>query len=1063
MKYILLFLFLLGVFCNATAQDYYDERQDSKYGYTPVRKGEFWGVLDSTNRLVAKCQYKNAQVVSFGCDIRGLLLDGNYCFIGKDSLRCYHQLYGYENGYAKASKNGLLGYVDKEGREVVPCEYKNISNLNNSYFKIVKNDNKVGVMSRYPPRVVIPAIYEPVKHLNDNYYKIPNAFYFRKDGNVGVIDSSGKIIIPFKHKELFFLGKSKLVVLEDSTKELLKLGVCDLQYHFLLPMGSYVIKNMNYYFDAKEFVTAQKNGKYGVLNRNLEAIIPFEYDNISWCSKYRMIVELNKKKGMVDTMFRHILLPEYDHIYPVNDTIIIVTQNKLSGFLNEKGEIILPIAYESMSTIEKIGYIVRKNGKYGILDFDLKEVLPIVYDEITHKYYAFWIRQNKKWGFFKEKDIIWLPKGEMYTNIEPLGYTVVAQKKEKNGRIISALIDITGKEIIPFSKKMEKIQFSNDGSVVIIGKTNKNGQMLYGWVKIKENILVNPQYEDVKVSGDLFYVSKNNKNGLVDKHNKVLVSPIYSEIHSIRKKFYSEDFAYLVYNGSKIGILDTDYKLITPEFYDNIEVAYNCDALFANGRLVVIKNGKKGVLDEKGNELIPPILTYDYVLPRADGYYDVNNGGQYFCQCVSCSIGNGAWGLLSPEGKLLTSISSFAPIIKFGNVFERTKAVFFAQEDSIFSHKRQKARRLPDRITIEIIDSSGSVIGEYDKAYPINHGIVMVQIGQKIGAIDKNGKEIMSMIYDDMKYEFELNAYPFHIVAKDGKWGLLDTTLKWLVEPQYSDIVQGNQMTNDTSVHLLRYCVGRMVDVCEKRETVHGKWGIMTTNGKILSPPIYKSIEGFYKGYSKIAVDGNPDGEYQGDLYGLVDSTGRVIVEPIYKDIWNNIPYFVRVITPDGKQGLISLQGKILAPCRFDMIAFTEEKYTTLFIKDSIYVIDRKGKQVFAISYEKNKRKDFNVFDKTLFIRENENTTMYYMNTNRKKVFALPLEYRIRRFDKKIGIMTVGDVYKTGLINTKGKIIIPIQNYAITIDKKHRKIIQQVGNKKIIYNLKGKKLREVMD
>lgn len=1079
MPYFIFLLFWLVINCQTAAQSLYDEYGEHKYGYTPVRKGQFWGVLDSTNRLVAACQYKNAQVVTFGCDITGLLLDGDYCFIGKDSLRCYHQLYGYENGYARASKNGLQGYVDKAGIEIVPCEYKSIFPLveTKNYYTATKLNDKQGIIALSPPRVLIPAIYDP-SYYNERISELHNAFFFKKEGKIGAVDSTGKIIIPFKQKELLFLGKLNLVVLEDSTETLFKLGVCDSQYHFLLPMGSYAIKKEYFYHHKTNFLIAQKKGKYGILDKNLKTIIPFEYDKIRWYNENKIVVELNKKVGLMDTSSNWILPLEYDDLRYVSDKrIIVAIKNKLYGIMNNKAEIVLRVEYEEITNWGKNTYLVKKNGKYGLFNRSFEEILPAIYDEIAFLQETILVRQDKKWGFLKEKNIAWLPKGETYTKLEPLGSTklLLVQKKQQNGEFISSIIDTTGKVILPFSKKIATIETASQPTTIIVSQKNREEKLFYGVAKINGNMIIKPQYDKIEYTGSSFFIWKNNKKGLVNLKNEWLIPPIYNNIEYRMTNMLGKKGYYLVYNNQKVGILDNNYQLIAPIIYDGIVKKYHDSKVLEKGYFIVMKDNKKGILDEQGKELVPPILTYSHIVQREDGYFDINNYGEYTCACTVCYIEKGVWGLLSPKGKLIVEPCSNGTIEKMGNVFVSKKNIYPTQGNAnVDKNIKNKQQEIPIRTIKILIDSTGKVIKEYDNIYVTKQKTAMVQIGQKIGAIDENGKEIIPLVLDDIRNGIEDNRCSFHIVAKNDKWGVLDSTAKWLVEPQYSDILLGESDPYDyLPRNTLIYCVGRVVDVCEKRETVHGKWGVMTTGGKILTPALYKNIESFYNGYSRVTIDGDPDAIYKDDLYGVIDSTGKTIIPAMYRHISifdNSISdkksysktkklCFVVATTVNNKKGMFYLDGKTIMSCRFNDFIAIRPELALLTTADSVYIIDNKGHKIGAYKYSIDTLRNIQSFDDKLFIKKDSIVTMFYLKKHKKISFTIPDGYKIKHYVSKKNLVVVGNENNTGVMNIKGKIIIPYQRQHIIIDKKRKILVQEIKNEKNNYNFKGKKLR----
>ena len=1062
MPYIIFLLFWWVINCQTAAQSLYDKRGESKYGYTPVRKGQLWGVLDSTNRIVAACQYKNAQVVTFGCDITGLLLDGDYCFIGKDSLRCYQQLYGYENGYARASKNGLQGYVDKNGIEIVPCEYRDISYIPPiRRYILTKPNNKIGFMALNPARIVIPAIYDgqldddlSAYHNREIPYPNITHLYLKKDGNMGIIDTNGNIIVPFKYKEFIFLSNSKIIVTQDSAKQLLKLGICDLQCQILAPVGTYNTSKSALSSQKYGFLVAQKDDKYGMINRNIEIIVPFKYDTLYWMDKITLLAKLNNKYGLIDSIGKSIIPIEYDSIYhePYINSYLFLKKNNQYGIINSNYETIFPCEYEEVKILSSEFITVKRNGQYQLFSMRQKKILPFVGSQILIADKGILIK-NKRWGFLQNNEITWLPKSEKYDTIERLSMTLLwmVAKKNKNGTITKAIINNLGEELLPFSEKIQSISRGPLQNTITIGKKNKKGEWKYGEANLSGYMMIKPQYEKIENYKNLFFIWKNTKKGLIDKDNNLLIPPIYDSISVKKNRPRAKCYYYLVYQNNKVGILDTNFRFIAPIVYDSIEIIDKDAELFTYGQVVFVQNEKKGVLNKQGKELIPPILIYDQIIPRKDGYYDVKK--------------NGKWGLLSREGKLITSVSSDDYIKRKGNLFLKTRKYFLTKEDSIAVTSN---RNLDGQIYIpnmqQVFDTTDNFLREYKIVYNMRNGIAMVKKGDKIGVMDKDGREIFPFILDNVNGDVELYEYPFHIVSQKDKWGLLDAYANWVFEPKYIQLLPGHLSGKiDTNLQVLLYSVGTSIDLCERQDIFPGKWGVISTKGKVLTPPIYRHIKGFDKSYSEVTVVGDSDNVmYKGELHGLIDTTGRTIIQPIYKEIILDVPRLVKVTTIDNKQGLFDLEGNLFVPCRFEKI-YCNMNYCILSTNDSVYVINYKGEKLAELLQNSYNYKTFSILDDVVVIREYKKMTVYHLKTHQKYVFSLSHSYTILSYNSKNPFFIASYKGDKGTIDTNGKEIVPCKYNTIAIDKKRKHILATNFNTTDVYTYKGKKIRTIRD
>jgi hypothetical protein len=64
-----------------------------------------------------------------------------------------------KNGFAIIKKNGRWGMVDTKGKELLPCEYKSISETGEGYLSLWDNSDKHGIFSLKTRKIMIPCVY----------------------------------------------------------------------------------------------------------------------------------------------------------------------------------------------------------------------------------------------------------------------------------------------------------------------------------------------------------------------------------------------------------------------------------------------------------------------------------------------------------------------------------------------------------------------------------------------------------------------------------------------------------------------------------------------------------------------------------------------------------------------------------------------------------------------------------------------------------------------------------------------------------------------------------------
>lgn len=96
--------------------------------------------------------------------------------------------------------------------------------------------------------------------------------------------------------------------------------------------------------------------------------------------------------------------------------------------------------------------------------------------------------------------------------------------------------------------------------------------------------------------------------------------------------------------GNKIAFVKPNGKISIPALYTASDNSRRGAIEYTDSRLVVMKNGKTGVIDPNNKVIIP--FNYKYILP----HLDLNGAIDYYK-----ALANGKWCILSPAGKVIIS------------------------------------------------------------------------------------------------------------------------------------------------------------------------------------------------------------------------------------------------------------------------------------------------------------------------------------------------------------------------------------------------------------------------
>ena len=348
-----------------------------------------------------------------------------------------------------------------------------------------------------------------------------------------------------------------------------------------------------------------------------------------------------------------------------------------------------------------------------------------------------------------------------------------------------------------------------------------------------------------------FIFEEKGKLGLVDLQGKTVLAPTFNSIEEKQPYFIacSKTKGCSVYN--------ENLQLVLKGAYNSIELG--CE-----GQFIVEKNGKYGVVSEKGAVILP--LKYSNINSNKNGY--------------TVKLNEKA-GLFNSEGKEIIPISYHwvytgkiddnIPIVaelndnNAGYINTKNEWVIPPTYQYAFAFRQGVARVKKGRNYMYINLKGEPVIQDFDNYviqnfdnYVIepsdNTYIVGVRKGCKYMVYDLNGNLLDT--YDGFINNWSGNA--IFGVKKGGKWGYIDGYGKVIVPFEYEEV--NNFSEGLASVRK------------------DGKWGYINPKNEIVIPIEFTNKEvGFFK---------NGGAEYYTDRgAGLINLKGEIIAEPKYDSI----------------------------------------------------------------------------------------------------------------------------------------------------------------------------------
>ena len=421
-----------------------------------------------------------------------------------------------------------------------------------------------------------------------------------------------------------------------------------------------------------------------------------------------------------------------------------------------------------------------------------------------------------------------------------------------------------------------------------------------------------------------FAAFQDNKWGVIDSNGNTVIDPSYQEMIIIPNN--KNDIFLCTYDVNydtgeyKTKVLNSKNEMILTQ-YDKVEAIANQDEnqnlWYEENLLKVQKNGKYGIIDFEGKEILP--IEYDSigVITGIKNAILVQKSGKY--------------GVVDEKGKLLTEIA-YTEIKPLG---KDNKSGFIVKDDqgkySLIDYSKNLV--LPNQyegiepvygndlyVVVEagkqkLIQKDGTEVLKdgFDKITAIlkaSGAGVIYQKADKYGVMDLTGKVLIDSTYESLQ-----EAKPgIFIASKDGKFGIIDSSGQEKVPFQYQSITyqeaadfyiaedasfQANILDSNFTVKQ----TGILIQVDSDRGFIELKQG---EDNK------YYNFKFEEKSLTDILTNNTVFVSKKDGKYGFVDKNGNVVVDYLYDDVTSQNSYGFAGIKKDGKWGSIDNKGNVV-------------------------------------------------------------------------------------------------------------------------------------------------------
>ena len=675
-----------------------------------------------------------------------------------------------------------------------------------------------------------------------------------KDCYCGLIDTIGNVVLPTEYNELSYID--------------------------------------GYWIVCKDY-------KYGLLSSSLSEIVPPTYSKMEHLKNGFFIVTQDGDKLLIDNTGKEILAPaSFDEIELFGDTFFKLIKycgyghsdnDKNISIINQNGETIVDYGAYQGATYLNDGLIklYGMGGGQALVNFQGERIYEWSYDEIKKRDNGlFSLRSKKRWGVgdvsgniiidIEYLDEIVFDNDTATIRVDEIIRLDEPSYKQKINREGTVIVHDGEKEIELPKGVYWGTDFTNGISIIRRKRERYSERNIIGVADVNGNIIIPAKYEEIRLlSNNTILVKANDCCGMLDLNRYELSYPgrrwsIFPSILSL-VNYNAEESEFDI---NCYGLYDIEGKVIFPPIFSLIN-------FIAEDRIRVCWN--VNIAKEWNNTGYTPGLCdeKESIIKFLEGYRATlcNSKGEIVCDKEYLYVGK----FINQYAPAYKEINVEDEKIRYrmGGVIDVTgKTIIEPKYDVIILHKNSQYITVREGDKFGVIDYANNIIlmPVYDDIkFSDNSQYARITKGGKVGIVDLQSKK--ERIFEDINVQRKGKvdshgrcAYSEDI--EDGTWGVI--SIDGLVVPsgKYRDI---NLLDNG------------LIKVSRQSERLTFKplYGLLNDNGEEILPLEYTYISSFYSNRAKICVGGkyDEDGEIKYGKWGVIDNTGRLVVDCKYDSI----------------------------------------------------------------------------------------------------------------------------------------------------------------------------------
>nr|WP_295872383.1 WG repeat-containing protein [uncultured Chitinophaga sp.] len=721
-------------FIDTTGQKVFDKIVAVYHPVDSVRDGSVYSDTEK-NMLIVSSNGK-----------KGLISDKGQWLLKPE----YDQLEVKFNIYLEVRKQGKMTYADTRGKLLLPLQFEQVGILDDDRYD-VKQQGKWGIYDVRQQKLVIPAVYDEFDYCGGCGRK-SDYLYAKKNGQWGIISATNEVLVPFAfdHSHSRMRSDEWVCSFRQNGKDVVVNILRKKVY------GEPLYSQMEVIGDG--MLKLQKDGRSGLINRNGEQVLDFVYDDIAdpygqFASGPFLTIRKEGKTGIVDMNGRMVLPPSLDEEVICSDDYIVAARNGMYNVFDSTGKPLLKEDYSDIEPMKTVGgvplFALKQKALYGFFNPINGKIVAPAFHEVDV------VSSGKAQGMveviYQGKSGLYRPDGTLllpakYSHYELLNDHVLMVTTGGNTGLFDAN---TQQEIIPAKFKYIN-RMPDDSSLLSVVSENEAGDPVYGLYHTSGKELAPPVYTYIgALNRDQYLLIKEKTYAVLSPATGKINALSYTEVvptHAANLLVVSDGRQSWLWNVAENKTVSPPFPMVKK--YEDDTVLTSPIGAFAFGVALLERNGKMGVINTRGKEVIPVIYDGASLLKQGVILLARKNGDAW------------KYGYADTTGKLLV------PLEYDYNV----NGYIYDYEDSTY---------------LPLYKSEG----EYSRAY-------------KKGMAGRDGKILVPAIYDRV---FVGNKATGFLAEKDRQFTILNAAGKEVTPAKFAAVMLDPSVNPQADAAVLSY------------------------------------------------------------------------------------------------------------------------------------------------------------------------------------------------------------------------------------------------------------------